>query len=510
MSESPHANFSGSDSSGGAGIEADIKTITVHSCYAMTCITGLTAQNTTGVSQIHTVNDQSFINAAFDAVFSDVGVDAVKTGMLSTKETVLTVAAKLKQEKPQFIVVDPVMVSTSGAHLIPSDAIAAYVSELMPLATVITPNIGEAEEILAHLGMSTKLESLKDVEAAAIALQERLNCSAVLVKGGHLGLDSSLVKSAHPTTIVDVLYNGTDITTFKSDFIDSKSTHGTGCTLSSALASNLAQGQPLADASRNAIHYVQHAIATAFALGHGHGPVNHTFNISARSFTPGKFVDYLLAHPKVAPHWQKYTTHPFTVQLGATTLPRSVFSYYLRQDYIYLKHYARCHALAAYKSTDMETIADASTVISTIAHEQKMQLAYCAQFGVTPGDLENEPEGIVTRAYSRYILDIGAQADWLSLQVALAPCLLGYGPAALHALALPTTIHGADQNPYWKWLEEYSGPVFAQAAEKGRKMLEKHALGVSEEKVAELVDVFAEATKLECEFWDQALNYKGE
>lgn len=471
----------------------------------MTCITGLTAQNTLGVKDIYPVKDQQFIEAALEAVFSDVGVDAIKTGMLSTKETVLTVAGKLKQKKPTFLVVDPVMVSTSGARLISQDAIESYINELMPLATVITPNIGEAQEILSQLGHPMTLNSHKDMTIAATKLHNLLKCKAILVKGGHLGLDANMVKSSQPEIVADVLFDGNTTHCYKSKYFDSTSTHGTGCTLSAAIASNLALNpeQPVAVAVRKAIDYVQHAIASAFPLGSGFGPVNHLHNIQTRQFTPGKFVDYLVTHPKVQQIWQEYTNHPFTQQLGSATLPLASFLYFLRQDYVYLKHYARCHGLAAYKASDMKTIDEAAVVIKAIAEEQKMHIFYCEKFGISVDELESEPEGLATYAYTRYLLDVGGQEDWLTLQAALSPCLLGYGEAARNVLASSETVR--DNNPYWKWVEDYSGPDFQKATEAGRNILESHVLAQSSQKIERLVEVFATATRMECEFWDQAL-----
>lgn len=474
----------------------------------MTCITGLTAQNTQGVRSIFPVTDQTFIQQALDAVFEDVGVDAVKTGMLSLKETILTVSEKLSQYNVKRIVVDPVMVSTSGANLISDDAISSYINVLMPSATVITPNINEADKILQHLGQNLKICSLKDMEQAAVILQNKIGCKAVLVKGGHLGFDTSLIASDSPEFIVDVLYDGTEIHRFKAPYLNSTSTHGTGCTLSAAIASNLASHPDITiqKAVGNAIEYVQHAICSSFPLGSGHGPVNHIFNIQRRQFTPGKFVDYLINHPKVKPLWENYTNHPFTKQIGNNTLSMDSFIYFLRQDYVYLKHYARCHGLAAYKSDDMKTIQEAAVIINHISQEQLMHIAYCKKFGISVEQLENEPEGLATYAYSRYILDIGSREDWLSLQVALSPCLLGYGQAADNILKDPATIHGHEKNRYWKWVEDYSGDDFEEAAQAGRKILEDHAINLSHPRIEQLVEIFATATRMECEFWNQALS----
>ena len=251
--------IAGSDSSGGAGIQADIKTMTVNGVYAMSAITALTAQNTTGVTGIMEVAPD-FLALQLEAVFTDIYPDAVKTGMVSSGELIRTIAEKLKEFDAKNIVVDPVMVATSGAKLISDDAIEVLESELLPLAAVITPNIPEAEVLS---GMTIRNE--EDMIGAAKAVYERYGCS-VLCKGGHQINDAN-----------DLLYRSGGYVWFKGKRIDNPNTHGTGCTLSSAIASNLAKGQTLDEAVEQAKKYISGALAAMLDLGKGSGPLAHNY-----------------------------------------------------------------------------------------------------------------------------------------------------------------------------------------------------------------------------------------
>jgi len=256
--------IAGSDCSGGAGIQADIKTMTANGVYAMSAITALTAQNTTGVSDILEVTPP-FLANQLDAIFTDIFPDAVKIGMVSSAPLIEVVAEKLRQYGAKHIVVDPVMGATSGAKLLKDEALQALTQQLLPLAEVCTPNIPEAE-ILS--GMS--ITSAKDMVAAAKIISERYGC-AVLCKGGHAVNDAN-----------DLLWKDGEAYWFHGRRIDNPNTHGTGCTLSSAIASNLAKGQPMHQAVENAKAYISGALSAMLDLGKGSGPMNHAFSIGGR------------------------------------------------------------------------------------------------------------------------------------------------------------------------------------------------------------------------------------
>ena len=251
--------IAGSDSSGGAGIQADIKTMTANGVYAMSAITALTAQNTLGVKSIMEVTPE-FLEEQLDCIFTDIYPDAIKTGMVSSKILIEMIGKKLREYHAGNIVIDPVMVSTSGAKLISDNAIETMKKELFPMATVITPNIPETEVLS---GISIKSE--EDMIRAAKIIYETYGC-AVLCKGGHQ------VNNAN-----DLLYKKGTFRWFVGERIENPNTHGTGCTLSSAIASNLAKGHSLEQSVENAKEYISGALSAMLNLGKGSGPMNHAF-----------------------------------------------------------------------------------------------------------------------------------------------------------------------------------------------------------------------------------------
>ena len=257
-------SIAGSDSCGGAGIQADIKTMTLNGVYAMSAVTALTAQNTTGVSAILEA-DADFLEKEINAVFEDIFPDAVKIGMVSSSALIEVIAQRLKFYQAENIVVDPVMAATSGARLINDSAINTLKEKLLPIADVITPNIPETE-VLSGMKISDK----DDMEKAAVSIGEKFKC-AVLVKGGHSinGAD-------------DILYSNGKITYFKGKRIDNPNTHGTGCTLSSAIAANLAKGYSLEKSVERAKEYISGALGAMLDLGRGSGPMNHAFDLKGK------------------------------------------------------------------------------------------------------------------------------------------------------------------------------------------------------------------------------------
>ena len=256
--------IAGSDSSGGAGIQADIKTMQANGVYAMSAITALTAQNTTGVTGIMEVSPE-FLEQQLDAVITDIRPDAVKIGMVSSEELIKMISKKLKEYHLENIVVDPVMVATSGSRLISETAIDTLKTQLLPMATVITPNIPEAE-VLAEM----EIRSEDDMVEAAKKIHEMYHC-AVLCKGGHSLNDAN-----------DLLYQDGETTWFHGKRINNPNTHGTGCTLSSAIASNLAKGYSLEESIHRAKEYISGALEAMLDLGKGSGPMDHGFEMRGK------------------------------------------------------------------------------------------------------------------------------------------------------------------------------------------------------------------------------------
>ena len=264
--------IAGSDSGGGAGIQADLKTFSALGCYGMSVITALTAQNTIGVSAIHAV-PPDFAAEQLEAVFNDIGADAVKIGMLYSAELIETVARQLEKHHAENVVLDPVMIAKSGDKLLMDEAIEAIKQYLMPIAAVTTPNLPEASTLLNH-----RISNLEDMREAAREIA-RYGSRSILIKGGHLDDDNNSI---------DLLFIGPEdrFIMLKGERITTRNTHGTGCTLSSAIASFLARGLPLEEAVRSAKEYITGALlaGTEYEIGKGHGPVHHFFKLWQGSY----------------------------------------------------------------------------------------------------------------------------------------------------------------------------------------------------------------------------------
>ena len=255
--------IAGSDCSGGAGIQADLKTMTMNGVFAMSAITALTAQNTTGVRAIQEATPE-FLKDQIDAVFEDIRPDAVKIGMVASSKLICVIADRLRYHKAKNVVVDPVMVATSGSELMKNDAVSVLTRELLPLATLVTPNIPEAEILSGHA-----IKTKEDMIAVAKQIGDEYHC-AVLLKGGHSVNDAN-----------DLLYEKGSFKWFCGKRIDNPNTHGTGCTLSSAIASNLAKGFTLADSVQRAKEYISGALSAMLDLGQGSGPMMHNFDLTS-------------------------------------------------------------------------------------------------------------------------------------------------------------------------------------------------------------------------------------
>ncbi|MEX2572266.1 MAG: bifunctional hydroxymethylpyrimidine kinase/phosphomethylpyrimidine kinase [Gemmatimonadota bacterium] len=251
-------SIAGSDSGGGAGIQADLKTFQAFGTFGTTVITAITAQNTLGVTAIHPVPAE-VIHAQIAAVVSDLRPAAFKSGMLATREVITTVASAIGEHRLENYVLDPVMVATSGSRLLEQEAEMGIVQELVPLATLVTPNLDEASILVG-----SPIRDYAGMRDAAVAIV-KLGASAALIKGGHLESEE----------VVDVLFDGHEWREWRRPKLATTSTHGTGCTLSAAIAAGLAQGRPLSAAVERALDFLQRALATAPGIGSGHGPLNH-------------------------------------------------------------------------------------------------------------------------------------------------------------------------------------------------------------------------------------------
>ncbi|ATY59382.1 thiamin biosynthesis (Thi-4) [Cordyceps militaris] len=499
----------GSDPSGGAGLEADQKVLAAHQCYAMTATTALTVQNTKGVTGVHVVPAE-FVARQIDAVVEDIGVDVVKTGMLGSVETIDVLSDLIDKHNLTTVVVDPVMVSTSGAQLLPHAAIKQLSARLLRRTTLLTPNIPEARLLLAEHGLESApaVRTVDDLEALAQTIRGALGPRWVLVKGGHVpfrAADLTAAEEAEPgaRVVVDVLV-GPDgaVVRVQSPFQKSTSTHGTGCSLASAIAANLSKGKDVPTAVRAACRYVAAGIRTAPQLGGGHGPLNHFHSSYSLPFSPGYFLEYLFARPDVQPVWAEFLHHPFVMALGNGTLPLESFKGYIIQDYLYLVHFARANALAAYKTKTISDIQRSGEIVGHIVREMDLHINYCKSFGISEQEIQATTELQACTAYTRYVLDIGQSEDWLALQMALAPCLLGYGAVAQMLAAHPDTVREQQANTYWPWIENYGAADYVEAVRLGSELIEKKICQCSPARIEELVDIFIHGTRMETGFWE--------
>jgi hydroxymethylpyrimidine/phosphomethylpyrimidine kinase len=258
--------IAGSDSSGGAGIQADLKTFQAHGVFGMSAVTAVTVQNTQKVYDIQEIHPK-IVYDQITCLFEDIEIHAVKIGMVSSIELIRAIAKALKSVKPPAIVLDPVMISKSGYPLLKQDAQDALVRYLFPLAQVVTPNIYEAQAITGDT-----IHNIDDMKIAAVDIL-KLGAKRVVVKGGHLEKDQA----------IDILYDGREFNTLQSHRVDTKNTHGTGCTFSSAIAANIALGKPFFEAVTLAKRYITGAIEHAISIGKGHGPTHHFFDLYAKA-----------------------------------------------------------------------------------------------------------------------------------------------------------------------------------------------------------------------------------
>ncbi|KAG0258164.1 hypothetical protein BG011_003494 [Mortierella polycephala] len=540
----PHVPFkaltiAGSDSGGGAGIQADLKTFTSLEVFGTSVLTSITSQNTLKVDGIHPI-PADFVAQQIEAVLSDIGTQAIKTGMLCNAEIISAVGKTLSKIYPETkpipnLVVDPVMIATSGATLLDISAIETLIKEILPLCFILTPNVPEAEYILSNAKLqnpgfvseSGKIDTLEQMRLAARDLAS-LGPSIVLLKGGHLpfykstgkALPQELFNSLNDLSVemeelelVDLIWDARTgvFTELRKKFLRTNSTHGTGCTLSAAIAAKLSRGHEALDAIVKAADYIQSAIRDGLTVGQGKGCLNHFHHVVPRSiekptrFNPHPLTNYLLK--ACEDDWKAYTHHPFVQGIADGTLPKESFIHYMKQDYLFLQTYARAHGLGAFKARTMEESKAFADIVVHIAEESKLHIDYCTKWGITIDDILSTPESMANVAYTRYVLDIGMTGGLLDLGLAIAPCLIGYGQVGQRLYNDPKTVKG-DANPYWEWIKNYENSDYQSAVERGVANLELQCniQQPSAHRLKQLEEIFRTATRLEVSFWDMALH----
>ncbi|PRA78619.1 bifunctional hydroxymethylpyrimidine kinase/phosphomethylpyrimidine kinase [Microbacterium sp. MYb66] len=446
--------IAGSDPSGGAGIQADLKSIAANGGYGMAVLTALTAQNTQGVRAVH-VPPAEFLRAQLDAISDDIVVDAVKIGMLADAEVIRTVGAWLDHVRPPVVVLDPVMVATSGDRLLDRDAERAL-HDLLDRATLITPNLAE----LAVLS-NREISDWEDAISVAEELSVQIG-AAVLVKGGHLTGDEA------PDALLDGRRGRRE--EFSGPRIATDNTHGTGCSLSSALATLLARGEEPGDAVRAARTWLRESLREGESLrvGQGHGPISHFAGLWERGGTtprPG-------APDITADWWQRIAgiragidDLPFIQELADGTLERAPFLSYLAQDALYLREYARVLAEAARLApTSGEQAFWAESAHGSIVGELELHASWLTPSqGVSTATFSAEP-GPATTAYLDHLRSVAFGGDYAEIVAAVLPCFWLYTDLGRRLHAGEFGAHARDpQHPYASWLATYADPAFDEA-----------------------------------------------
>lgn len=459
-------SIAGSDPSGGAGIQADLKSIAANGGYGMAAITALTAQNTRGVRGVH-VPPASFLRAGLDALGDDVRVDAVKIGMLADAEVIAEVGSWLRVHRPPTVVLDPVMVSTSGDRLLGAAAEQALCA-LLPLADLITPNLPELAVLVR--------ESAAASWAGALAQAQRLSAETgalVLVKGGHLGGDEA------PDALVGPFG---PVREYPGSRIRTASTHGTGCSLSAALATRRAADRDWREAVTEVRSWLRESIAAGAGLqvGSGHGPVSHFAGLWRRGG--------LEAHPareevaaawwsSIAPIRRAIDDLPFLRRLADGSLPEAPFRAYLAQDALYLRDYARTLAEAARLAPDSaEQAFWAHSAEQSVIGELQLHASLLSPEGIGAATFRAEPVPATT-AYLDHLRGAAFDGDYRVLIAALLPCFWIYADVGtrLHAQAKVDPVRPYAVHPFAEWLDEYADPRFAEATEEAIRIVSAHA-----------------------------------
>jgi hydroxymethylpyrimidine/phosphomethylpyrimidine kinase/hydroxymethylpyrimidine kinase/phosphomethylpyrimidine kinase/thiamine-phosphate diphosphorylase len=475
-------SIAGSDPSGGAGIQADLKTVAAHGGYGMAAITALTAQNTQGVRAVH-VPPADFLREQLEALADDVRIDAVKIGMLGTAEVVDVVADWLSRQAPPHVVLDPVMVSQSGHRLLPADAVSALRRRLLACADVVTPNLPELADLLGREEAASWPDALAQGRELAQRHQVR-----VLVKGGHLSGPRS------PDALVDVDGAVRELPGLR---VATPHTHGTGCTLSTAVATLRPSRADWYEAVRDAKTWLAGAIegGRGLRIGQGRGPVDHlhdTVPSSARAFTTQAWDETTLVRASI-------DDLPFVRALADGTLPQPVFAEYLRQDALYLQQYARALATLAALAPDADQqLWWAQAAQQAIAVERQLHESWVdVPDAETPSDVP--AASAACTAYTSYLLAVAHRGDYAELVAAVLPCFWVYADVGERLLE---RTREAPDHPYRRWIDQYGDPVFAERTRQARDLADRTAARSGPAARARMLEAFRTATRYEWMFWD--------
>lgn len=454
--------IAGSDCSGGAGIQADLKTIASHRMYGMSVITALTAQNTVGVTNISNTDLQMVIGQ-IDAIFTDIVPDAVKIGMVSNKDIIIAVCDRLKFYNCNNIIYDPVMVSTSGSKLLEDDTINTIIKNLLPLSTLITPNLYEAE-VLSNM----KINSEKDM-FIAIDKIKKIYGGSILIKGGH-----------SQNNCDDLLYDNGHIHILKGQRINNENTHGTGCTLSSAIACNVADGQSILESVTNAKVFITNVIDKMLNLGNGRGPLNHFVNVTNNSLYKSLIMDNQLT-------WESYVNHKIKNGLIYNQIDMDKFKDYIRQDYLYILSYKKYVMQLFYESSKQIFM----EMAKSCDEEHLLHKKYVENMDCIKPSKE-------TQNYINYFEEIFNNGTFEDKVVALAPCFIGYAEFGRNICS-----HNISRdNPYYEWINAYNSDSYVDLTVEYIKMIDDFGINNSFFRYSK---IFKEVANLEICFFNQMI-----
>ncbi|VEU22911.1 DEKNAAC104056 [Brettanomyces naardenensis] len=516
--------IAGSDCSGGAGLEADIKTITVSRCYAITCITALTAQNSHGVHHVLPTPTDTVKRILATLNEDDLNLKAVKIGLLPATgiEPVKDYLSSLTP--PTFVVLDPVFVANSGDSFGDSDSLAPKLISLFKYCTLVTPNFVETQIIL---GRKIQVESVKSLSEAAALIGQKTHTS-VLVKGGHIPFDKDGIKVSlsNPETIYNVLYEYPTGNTyiFRTPYVHSKNTHGTGCTMSSFIASSLAKGSSLKEAVKGSIEFVSEAIRHSEPKDNG--PVNHLWReLETDSIEDGtkdgqnpshyNLLHHLVSDDQLSPLWVNFTSHPFFKSLNNGTLSESGIKHFLVQDYSYLKVFLACHQ----RLCQIAPSPEAREVMQGATEAVKNELAGHVKLLKEKFDIE-DPETIESSkaltTYVEYFNKLLEDGNFVELETSLIPCQFGfnhavskyYKPENFYDTLTGEFVTGDSLyedccSEYEPWLEAAVSERYCEVCRTLQRVYNSayNDLEVKNEK--KIREIFARGCELEYEFWDE-------
>ncbi|OUM51116.1 hypothetical protein BVG19_g200 [[Candida] boidinii] len=532
--------IAGSDCSGGAGIEADLKTITSLKCYGLTCIDSLTIQNPNGLTG-SVATDHSTVFQILENNFKNYNIDSIKTGLI-TNEILENLDNFLKiinlHHLGKNFVLDPVIVTNSGDNLNDSKNLDKLIS-IFKYASVITPNIKECETILNQLDekSSFKVESYLDLIDIGEKIIKLTNCQSILIKGGHIPVDEDLklssISKKTPKFVVNMYLNSNNINNpifFKTNYLITNNTHGTGCSLSSSITCYLSKDHSLIDSIKNSLVYTHLAILNSDkSIGNNvNGPINHMFNITEfdHNFTnhtsidegneiikiEGNLKDYLINHESINKLWLDYINHDFIKLVSTNKLEKSKFNYFLLQDYAYLINYGKIHALSATISPNLKYFKLESEIILNVCNEmEKHKNKLTKKFPNLNFDkikINNACDN-----YNNYLINIvNNTKDYLKINTALAPCLFGYNKACEFGSSLIKSgkINELEMDQdYLNWINDYVSDWYIEACEIGNEILNEFSgCEMSRNELNELTKIFKDVINLEILFWDAILEYE--